>query len=300
MLGTRGSKEQLRGGVIMPERQASRTAVITAVIRAAHQILDAHPKILDDPVAIGLVEGSSEADIRAQEPDLQQPLKRLVRSAFVVRSRFVEDQLAEAVTAGVRQYVILGAGLDTFAYRQPAWARPLRIIEVDHPASQAFKRERLGSARIPIPDNVAFCPLDFERTTLQEGLGAVAFAPQLPTFFAWLGVTQYLTAGAIEATLRLVLTLPATSGIVFSFVLPDRQLEGDDLRVATFYTALAASYGEPWITRFEPQPLRQWLLALGFSEVFHLSPEVATARYFAGRHDGLPTPVLEQLMSAVV
>src|SRR5262244_3851139 len=124
------------GGVPMAERQASKTAIAPAVIRAAHQILDAHPKILDDPVAIGLVEGSSAAEIRAQAPDLQQPLKRLVRSSFVVRSRFAEDQLAEAVRAGVQQYVLLGAGLDTFAYRQPAWAQPLRIIEVDHPASQ--------------------------------------------------------------------------------------------------------------------------------------------------------------------
>jgi len=112
----------------MAERQASKTAITPAIIRAAHQILDAHPKILDDPVAIGLVEGSSAAEIRAQESDLQQPLKRLVRSSFVVRSRFAEDQLAEAIKAGVQQYVILGAGLDTFAYRQPAWAKPLRIF----------------------------------------------------------------------------------------------------------------------------------------------------------------------------
>lgn len=187
----------------MPERQASNTAIITAVLRAAHQILDAHPKILDDPVAIGLVEGSSTADIRTQESDLQQPLKRLARSLFVMRSRFAEDQLAEAVQAGVRQYVLLGAGLDTFAYRQPAWARPLQIIEVDQPASQAFKRERLGHAGVAIPDNVTFCPLDFERTSLQEGLGAVAFDPQVPTFFVWLGVTQYLTSEAIAATLQL-------------------------------------------------------------------------------------------------
>jgi methyltransferase (TIGR00027 family) len=217
-----------------------------------------------------------------------------------VRGRFVEAQLAEAVKAGVRQYVILGAGLDTFAYRQPAWAKQLRIIEVDHPASQAFKHKCLGHARVAIPDNVAFGPIDLERTTLQEGLGAVAFDPQIPTFFAWLGVTQYLTSVAIEATLQFVRTLPSASGIAFSFVLPDAHLEGDDLQVATFYTALAASYGEPWITRFEPQPLRQWLLALGFSEVFHLAPEVATARYFAGRQDGLPTPIVEQLMYAVV
>jgi len=271
-----------------------------AIFRAAHQILDGHPKILDDPVAIGLVEGASEAAIRAQTADLQQPIARLVRACFVLRSRFAEDQLAAAVKAGVRQYVLLGAGLDIFAYRQPGWATTLRIIEVDEPASQVFKRAQLKHARIAIPDNVTFCPIDFERTTLQEGLGAVAFDWHVPTFFAWLGVTQYLTAAAIATTLQGVRTLPAASGIAFTFVLPDALLEGDDLQISRVYTPLNAANGTPWITRFAPQPLRQWLLDLGFSKVFHLSPEVATTRYFTGRHDGLPTPILEQLICATV
>ena len=115
----------------MHESHASKTGIMPAIFRAAHQILDSHPKILDDPVAIGLVEGASEAAIRAQTADLQQPIARLVRACFVLRSRFAEDQLAAAVKAGVRQYVLLGAGLDTFAYRQPGWATTLCIIEVD-------------------------------------------------------------------------------------------------------------------------------------------------------------------------
>jgi O-methyltransferase involved in polyketide biosynthesis len=131
-------------------------------------------------------------------------------------------------------------------------------------------------------------------------LGAVTFDPQAPALFAWLGVTHYLTSLAIEATLQFVRTLPEASGIVFSFVLPDSQVEGDDLQAATFYPALATSYGEPWNTRFELQPLRQWLHALGFSEVYHLSPTLAQVRYFAGRPDGLRAPVVEQLMYAVV
>src|SRR5262249_37639107 len=114
--------------------------------------------------------------------------RSLLGLLFVLRSRFAEDQLAEAVKAGVGQYVLLGAGLDPFAYRQPAWATTLRIIEVDQPASHAFKRHCLGQAGVAIPGNVAFCPLDFEHTTLQEGLDAVAFDWQMPTFFSWLGV----------------------------------------------------------------------------------------------------------------
>ena len=283
----------------MQEKQASWTATYTAVLRAAHQILDATPKILDDPVAVGLVEGASEADIRAQAADLQQPLQRLARACLVLRSRFAEDHLAEAVKAGVRQYVILGAGLDTFAYRQPAWATTLRVMEVDHPASQAFKRHYLHHAHVAVPDNVAFCPIDFERTTLQQGLGAVAFDPQVPTFFSWLGVTQYLTSAAIEATLQCVLPLPAGSGIAFTFILPNASLEGEDLQAAHLLAALVASRGEPWLTRFEPALLRQWLRALGFAEVVHLAPPLAEERYFTGRHDGLRAPILEQLMYAM-
>jgi methyltransferase (TIGR00027 family) len=284
----------------MPERQPGGTAILPAVLRAAHQLLDDHPKILDDPVAIGLVEGTSAAAIRTQEAELQHPLFRLVRAAFVLRSRFAEDQLASAVTAGVRQYVILGAGLDTFAYRQPAWARSLRIIEVDHPASQTLKREHLAHARISIPDNVAFCAIDFERTTLQEGLGGAAFDAQVPTFFSWLGVTQYLTSAAIAATLRWVLTLPAASGIAFTFVLPETVLAGEDLQASPVFAARAAARGGPWITRFEPEPLRQWLRVLGFTEVVHLTPAHAAERYFAGRTDGLRAPILEQLICATI
>jgi O-methyltransferase involved in polyketide biosynthesis len=117
---------------------------------------------------------------------------------------------------------------------------------------------------------------------------------------AWLGVTQYLTSAAIAATLQFVRTLPTASGIVFSFVPPNTQLEGDDLQANTFYAALSASYGEPWMTYFEPQPLQQWLQALGFSEVYHLAPALAQARYFARRPDGLRAPIAEQLMYAVV
>lgn len=284
----------------MQERKASSTAIATAVQRAAHQSLDAEPKILDDPVAIGLVEGSTTTEIQAQRVTLQQPLFQLSRSLFVLRSRFVEDQLAEAATRGVRQYVILGAGLDTFAYRQPAWAADLRIFEVDHPDSQAYKRECLVRARAAIPHNVVFCPLDFERTTLLEGLASVAFEARVPTFFSWLGVTQYLTHAAIELTLRAVLTVPPPTRIALTFVLPEAGLEGEDRQALLWGAARAAELGEPFLTHFEPQPLRQWLLDLGFAEVFHLAPELAAARYFAGRTDGLRAPICEQLICAAV
>lgn len=280
--------------------QASQTAIGPAILRGAHQVLDAPPRILDDPVAVGLVGGSSEAEILARAGELQQPVAQVLRSLFVLRSRFAEDQLEAAARAGVGQYVVLGAGLDTFAFRQPPSARPLRIIEADHPASQTFKRHCLEQAHLGMPANVAFCPIDFETTQLEEGLSSTDFDSQAPAFFSWLGVTQYIQLAAIEATLRFVLSLPSGSGIAFTFVLPDSLLAGDDLQAATLSAAHATSLGEPWITRFDPAHLTGWLRPLGFADVFHLSPSIAEERYFDGRLDGLRAPVLEQLICVTV
>ncbi len=284
----------------MQEGQASWTATYTAISRAAHQCLDAAPKILDDPVAIGLIEGAAETDLRAQADTFRQPVQQHTRAILVLRSRYAEDRLAQAVAAGATQYVILGAGLDTFAYRQPAWVRDVRVIEVDHPDSQALKRHYLQRRRVAVPANVVFCPIDFERATLRQGLEAIAFDPHARTFLSLLGVTQYLTREALAATLRDVLTLPAGSGIVLAFVLPDAALTGVDLDVSLTHTALAASHGEPWLTRFEPEALRAWLLELGFSTATHLAPSRAQQLYFAGRNDGLHAPRYEQLMYAEV
>src|SRR5260370_30103123 len=135
----------------MKARDYSITRMITAIQRAAHQVLDDEPRILDDPIAIGLVEGCSREEILAAAQDYRTPMIALLRSAFVLRSRFVEDCLQSAVTGGIRQYVILGAGLDTFAYRQPYWARNLAIFEVNHPSSQEYKRERLADRGIEFP-----------------------------------------------------------------------------------------------------------------------------------------------------
>jgi methyltransferase (TIGR00027 family) len=284
----------------MEKGGASQTAIGPAIMRAAHQVIDSNPKILSDPITVGLLDGASEDQIRTLEANLQQPIAKVMRSGFVLRSRFAEDRLSEAFKTRTRQYIILGAGLDTFAYRQPEWAAALRIFEVDHPASQDFKRDLLAKAGISIPPNVEFCPIDFEHTTLKEGLAASSLDPELPAFLSWLGVTQYLTQDAIEATLRFVPSLAGGSQIVFTFALPDESVEGDDLLVAQAAAAMGASIGEPWLTRFEAEPLRAWLLELGYSDVFHLTPKLASERYFAGRSDGLRAPVLEQLMCASV
>jgi methyltransferase (TIGR00027 family) len=285
----------------MEKNRRSLTAEGAAIQRALHQTLDDDPKILDDPIAPLLVDPTSET-YRASlsRAEVTRSVRAPFRAVFVLRSRYAEDCLAESLSRGVRQYVLLGAGLDTFAYRQPAWASPLRVFEVDHPASQQWKRERLADVKVGLPANLTFVPVDFERVSLQQGLSAAAFDFGAATFLSWLGVTQYLTPEAIGQTLRFVLSLPRGSEIAFEFIVPGDLLPADEAAVFEALAARAADVGEPWLTRFRPDELRAKLLAMGFCEVIHLTPQEANDRYFRGRRDGLATWSAGQMMRAIV
>jgi methyltransferase (TIGR00027 family) len=273
-----------------------------AVQRALHQTLDAAPKILDDPVAPLLVDvasGSNQASIAGIE-SMTRPVKSPLRAVFIMRSRFTEDCLAESLVRGVRQYVILGAGLDTFAYRQPAWGNSLRIYEVDHPASQEWKRERLEGAKVMIPGNLIFAPIDFETTSLREGLSSAGFDSSAPSFFSLLGVSQYLTAEAIESIFGFVQSLAQGTELVFEFIVPADLMPANEASVFGALASFAADRGEPWLTRLRPEELKSRLTALGFSQVFHLPPQAANEGYFHGRRDDLAAWSAAQMMRAIV
>jgi methyltransferase (TIGR00027 family) len=225
---------------------------------------------------------------------------KVLRSTFVYRSRFAEDALRDAVEGGTRQFVLLGAGFDTFAYRQPRWASELRIFEVDHPASQAFKKRRLAAMRIVPPANVTFCPIDFEGVSLEAGLRAASFDEAQPAFLSWLGVTQYLTRDAILGTLRFVRRLAAGSQIVFEVHLHESEIPESEREIARFAADASAARGEPWLSRFPPDEMRALLAELGYRSCFHLTPPEAQTRYFHGRNDGLSAPVMSQFLIATV
>jgi methyltransferase (TIGR00027 family) len=176
----------------MNSQEASRTALATAYLRAAHQLLDATPKILDDPIAVRLLGEDASRKIREFAERYRNSETEALRSHVVLRSRFAEDRLADAVQRGVSQYVILGAGFDTFAFRQPAWAKSLKIFEVDHPGTQSVKRSLITKAGLDLAANVQFAPIDFEQESLLEGLCRHHVSLAEPTFFSWLGVTMYL------------------------------------------------------------------------------------------------------------
>jgi methyltransferase (TIGR00027 family) len=194
----------------METGRASKTALGVAIRRAAHQLVDA-PPVLYDPIAVRLIgEG-----YRGKMGRASHRVGRDLRAFVAARSRYVEDRLAEAVGRGVRQYVVLGAGLDTFAYRNPHGG--LRVFEVDFPATQEWKRELLEEAEIALPEGMRFVPLDFEDTTLDEGLAETGFDGGAAAFFGWLGVVPYLTLTAFRATLEVIAQMPAGSGVSFDY-----------------------------------------------------------------------------------
>jgi methyltransferase (TIGR00027 family) len=225
---------------------------------------------------------------------------QLLRSVFVLRARYAEDCLAEAVSAGTGQYVILGAGLDTFAYRLPSYAKDLEIFEVDHPATQAWKRDRLDARGIPLPPNLRYVAVDFERDSLERRLAESGFSTRRPAFFSWLGVVQFLSAPAIEATLRFVARLPRGSAITLSFAVPCDLLDGEHLELAEYSIESCASRGEPWLSLYQPAEMRAIAKRAGFSESELFSPDAAAERYFSNRRDGLRVPRHEQLFTARV
>lgn len=278
----------------MDEGRPSITAQSTATLRAAHQLLD-QPRILDDPLALRIIGTEAESAVRAN-PRRDARVATL-RAFVVLRSRYAEDELARAIQRGIRQYVILGAGLDTFAYRSPYGPR-LRVFEVDHPATQSWKRERLDQAGIKIPGSLTFAPIDFEKQTLADGLRQAAFKADEPAFFSLLGVVIYLTRDAVMETFKFVASLPSGSEIVFDYAVPPSALSESERATHEVLARRVAAIGEPWITYFDPLSLASELRQIGFTHFEGMGPNEANDRYFKNRSDGLRVGRVAHLMKA--
>ncbi|MGA7695202.1 MAG: class I SAM-dependent methyltransferase [Candidatus Sulfotelmatobacter sp.] len=267
----------------MQEGTFSKTAHRVAVRRAAHQLLD-QPRVLDDPLALRIIGAEAENELRSN-PKEDHAFSRAFRAFMAARSRFAEDELALAVAQGVRQYVVLGAGLDTFAYRNPHSG--LRVFEVDHPATQAWKRERLEAAGIAIPTSLTFVPIDFERQTLADGLGQSGFNGNAAAFFSWLGVTPYLTREACMVMLSFIAKMPAGSGVVFDFAVDPALLNLGQRIALKALSKRVAAVGEPFQLFFDPEKLQDELKGMGFRRTEFLQGKELNARYFKDRKDGL-------------
>jgi methyltransferase (TIGR00027 family) len=263
----------------------SRTALRVAMRRAVHQLVD-RPKVLDDPFAIPILGVEKAAELEAETAKSGQSIARSMRAFMAVRSRYAEDELAQAVARGVRQYVVLGAGLDTFAYRNIFRDVGLRVFEVDHPATQAWKRRRLEAAKITIPPEATFVAVDFEKQRLPDALHAAGFRQDEPAFFSWLGVVPYLTAGAFKETLSFIASLSPQSGVVFDYGVARSKLNFLEKLALDAISARVAAAGEPFILFFEPEELGD-LLRQNFQSFEDLSNDEINARYFSHRNDRL-------------
>ena len=284
----------------MKESGPSITAQRVAIRRAAHQLMD-DPKVLDDPVALRIIGKEISSALQADPHEFENtPLSPYLRAFVAARSRYAEDELALSIQRGVCQYVILGAGLDTFAYRNQYPEGALRVFEVDHPATQTWKRKRLNEVGISLPDDLTFTPVDFETQTIEEGLRSAGYDPGKGTFFSWLGVTEYLTTDVVMATLRFVASAPMGSAIVFDYMLSPSLLNPAQRARFDAFAQRVALAGEPWQTFFDPGSLTSNLRSMGFARVEDNGPEDINTRYFNDRKDGLRVGSLSHLMKAQI
>jgi methyltransferase (TIGR00027 family) len=275
----------------MPDKEAAApdgTAVRVALWRALHVETDPPPHILDDP--IGLKLAAPESGWR-DRPDMNPVFTAPFRASIVARARFIEDLVAERAECGIGQYVLLGAGLDTFAQRRPQIASRLRVFEVDQPGHQAWKRQRLVELGYGMPDWLRFVPVDFEAgDAWWDKLPAAGFDPRRPAVVASAGVSMYLTKDAIAATLRHVAALAPGSTFAMTFLLPLEMADPEMRPGLERAVEGAKASGTPFLSFFTPPEILALAREAGFREARHVSAADLALRYFAGRTDGLRPP----------
>ncbi len=254
-----------------------------------------------DPVALEILGPEQAAALRANAATQERgPIARALRAFLAARSRLAEETLAELVTSGVRQYVVLGAGLDTFAYRNPYPADQLRVFEVDHPSTQIWKCEQLAASGINVPGTLTFVPVDFAQQDLTAQLRGAGLRMGEGTFFSWLGVVPYLDTAAVRTTLTSIAELTrAGGGVVFDYAVPPDALTPLQRTAFEAMAARVAAAGEPWRSFFVPADLEREVRAMGFGQVDDLSGDEINRRYFAGRHDGLRVGSLGRILRAL-
>ena len=275
--------------------QPDSTAVRTALWRALHTEVDAPPHILVD--RIGLQLAAPDPDWR-QRPDMNEYATPGVRASIVARARFIEDLVVEQADHGVAQYVLLGAGLDTFAQRRPEIASRLAVFEVDQPTPQAWKRQRLIDTGFGVPEWLRLVPVDFETTSWWEGLLANGFDATQPAVVTSLGVSMYLTREATVATLHQSASLAQGSTLAMTFMQPLELVAGEEREMHRATDAAARASGTPFISYYAPDDIVAMAHDAGFASARHVTADDYAQRYFADRTDGLRPFTTEELLVA--
>ena len=270
-----------------PKAEPDNTAVRVALWRALHVQVDSPPHVFEDEVGLKLV--APQDDWRSR-PDMS-PFTRPFRASIVARARFIEDLVAEKVSQGVTQYVILGAGLDTFAQRRPEHASRMLVFEIDKPGPQEWKRQRLIEIGFGIAPYLRLVSVNFEtQEAWRERLTASGFDGRRPAVVAATGVSMYLTNEANKAMLREVATLAPLTVFVMSFRLPIEMADPEVRPGIERAAAGARANGTPFISFFTPAEMLSLAREVGFREAQHISAAALTQRYFANRVDGLRLP----------
>jgi methyltransferase (TIGR00027 family) len=281
-----------------PKAAADPTAVRVALWRAMHVEVDAPPHVLEDEIGLQL---AAPDEGWRERPDMDPRFTRPFRASIVARARFIEDLVVQQAGRGVDQYVILGAGLDTFAQRRPPIASDVRVFEIDRPGPQAWKRQRLMDLGFGLPESLRFVPVDFEGDgSWRPALAAAGFDPMRPAVVSSTGVSMYLTREANAATLREVAAFAEGSTLAMTFLLP-LELAGPEVRPGLERAVQGArASGTPFISFFTPAEMLKLARDAGFQEAQHVSAATLTQRYFSDRTDGLrPPDNSEELLVAV-
>jgi methyltransferase (TIGR00027 family) len=279
------------------EGTPSLTALMVAVQRGRHRLEDPPPWIVDDPFALVMV-GPTWPDLAAASRSrYSDELGRQIRASVAARARYAEHRLA---SGSFDQFVLLGAGLDSFAWRRPDLLGPLFVFEVDHPASQAWKRARAAELGLPDSEHHVFAPVDFEVQSLRDGLDDAGFDWSRPTMFSWMGVVPYLTAGAVEATLRTIATCRTGSEVVVEYGLDRDHMDDLAREFSTSFSRVATRVGEPLHGGWSPAEAEAAVIGCGLRVTDHPAQHDLVERYFADRSDGLQPWHATRLMAATV
>ena len=281
----------------MKPGKPSRTAIAAAAARAGHLYVHDGAHIHVDDFALRLIGISDPNQLLDSLRQWNTPSPARVCAYFALRHRFAEDQLQQALERGVRQVILLGAGLDSLALRRPTLAGAVTLVEVDHPDSQRGKLARLEELGLQTP-SVLYVSVDFAKESLELRLAESGVTLDQPTFFAWLGVTQYIDRAACDATLGLIAGRPRGSEVVFDFIVRNELLVPLERAFSEAASEASAVRGEPWLTYFDPTELEEHLSDLGFSKIHRLTPQLAASRFYAGQPVDVTPLEAWQLVSA--
>lgn len=275
-----------------------RTALLAGAERAAHLLWDQPPWVLEDPFALLWFPSEVGSLLAERSHRANDPMVRAIRAAVAWRARCVEDALEEALASGIRQYAIVGAGLDSFAWRRAALLPTLRVFEVDAPATQAWKRSRLAKLGVSVPDGLCYVPLDLGRAGVDDGLLANGWDATRPGFLSWIAVTMYLSREAVASTLNRVSRLAPGTRLALTYIPPEDSLGPSDRQILRQFRKQTDAAGEPLCALYKPDEIDTLLASAGLGAVRHLDARLSP--YFSERSDDLRPHGVERMVVATV